>query len=234
METLITNTYPDVLFFNKLTTDKLDNYRKENKDLENLTDEQLIKHFFCNGIYEFRSETNYKIINLIYVNNTTSVCYDKYLHFYNNYNIHFGKILLTNDSFLITRPLNNLFDTFISSNDLELLSLNSSNELRYHYSDFLRIYNNLGFTKIMEYIKTSIYNNNKSFYELITNIEIDSINLFDKKRCLYESEPDFFGNIHFDDSKCHHYLYNLNYPIVKLKKITSYFYENREFPEDYS
>jgi hypothetical protein len=233
LEQLLVSTYSNIVFFNKLSKKQIDNYRNENSDLINFTDEELIFHYFKFGVYEGRNETNYKIINLIYVENTRSVCYEKYLHYYNNYHINCDKIILTNDSFLITRPLDDLFDMF-SNKEFDMVSLNSSNELRYHYSDFLRVYNSSGFIKIMEYIKTSILNKDKSFYELITNIEIDSINLFDKKSCLYESEPNFYGNIHFDDANCQHYLYNLNYPIVKLKKITSYYYYNRDFPEDFN
>jgi hypothetical protein len=230
LETLIEKTHPSVLIHNKLSIDKLNYYRKENSDLNALNDYELMYHFFKFGIHEHREGTNYKIVNMLYTKNSDFVCYDKYLYFYKNVTNNFNKIMLTNDSFLITRPLNNLME--LSQNNFEMLSLNASNEIRYHYSDFLRIYTKRGFIKMMDHIKLFV-DRGLSFYECIVEIEANSIDLFENRGCLFETEMDYNGNIHFDDEKCINYLQNLNYPVVKLKKINSIYYENRDIPVDF-
>jgi hypothetical protein len=116
--------------------------------------------------------------------------------------------------------------------DVEMISLTSSNEIKPHFTDFLRIYNNEGFIKMMEYINTK-RNSYSNLYNLIVDIEVNSIDLFESKCCLYHSDEQFKGNIHFDDENCYNYIYNLNYPIVKLKKITTYCYIYQDFPEDF-
>jgi len=99
-----------------------------------------------------------------------------------------------------------------------MISLNASNEVKYHYTDFLRIYNKSGFIKIMEHIKLFV-DKGLSFYDCIFEIEVNSIDLFENRCCLFDAEDGYNGNIHFDDNKCIKYLYNLNYPAIKLKKL---------------
>lgn len=230
LETRLVEKYPNIVIYNKLSTEQLNYYRSQNDDLSNLNDEQLNYHFFKMGIHEERVGTNYKTVRIIYIPNTNLVCYDKYLYFFNNIDLAFNKIMVTNDSFLITKPLTEFIK--LSNNGCELTGLSSSNEVKCHYPDFLRIYNNSGFIKTMEFIRIKC-NEYTSFYDLIMDIEINSTELFTSKCCLYEIDSNFFGNIHFDDAKCYEYLYDLNYPILKLKKITSTYYSSPDLPEDF-
>jgi hypothetical protein len=173
------------------------------------------------------------IDNMTYKDNDSTVCYGKYLHVLLNIDIEkYDNIILTNDSFLITRSLvdfKSLFDPTI-----EMSALLSSNEINHHYPDFIRRYNKVGILKIKYYYQEHI-NKYLSFQELIINIECkchiihsNSINV------LYNSIPGYQGNIHFDNIYLKDYLYNKNYPIIKIKKLEFTRYTNKEVPSDFN
>jgi hypothetical protein len=173
------------------------------------------------------------IDNMIYINNDTTVCYGKYLHVLQNMDIgKYDNIILTNDSYLITKSLSGFKSLFTDS--IEMTSLCCSNETARHYPDFLRRYNKVGIQKIIQFYKSNL-SNNKSFLSLIGNIEVkchiihnNSINV------LFDSIPGYIGNIHIDNTQLKEYLYNKNYPIIKIKKLQFTTYNNRQLPTDFN
>ena len=185
----------------------------------------------------FENEINLKLINknsrvlFEYIENDKYVCHGKWLNYlknnpYNSYN----NIILANDSFLITKSLNEY--KMLINPDIELVALLDSYESKYHYPDFLRTYNQTGINKLLKFYEDNMININ-SFVQCITIYEIESSYLFENIKILFKKDTNEPINIHFDNHYLQHNLYNLNYPIIKLKKIESNYYENKELPNDF-
>jgi hypothetical protein len=170
--------------------------------------------------------------NMLYIDNDYTVCYGKYLHALLNTDLsQYDNIILANDSFLITRSLLGFKDLFDPS--IEMSALCCSNESMKHYPDFLRRYNKIGINKIIDFYKIHL-ENNKSFLSLIHNIEVKSHLYFNEKiNVLYDAITNYKGNIHFDNEKLKDYLYNKNYPIIKIKKMQFTTYTGKELPSDF-
>ena len=222
------------IIFDDILTDELCYiYKKKYNDLSNLSNEQLREHWIHHGKREKR-DFSLKVYNIYfdYKINDNFINYGKWLYFLNkiNYNVY-NNIILTNDSFVITRSLICL-KSLIEPN-IELVSLLSSYENQYHYPDFLRIYNLVGINKIIKYYEMTMPKIT-DFLSCITDFEVKSTDIFDSVEVLYKGSDDFKGNIHFDDKYLEDYLYNNNYPVVKVKKLLFNFYEDKNIPTDFN
>jgi hypothetical protein len=180
---------------------------------------------------EFRAAN--VIENMVYIDNDQTICYGKYLHVLQNMDIsQYDNVILTNDSYLITKSLSRFKTLFADA--IEMSALCGSNESSKHYQDWLRRYNKVGIQKMIQYYKTNLANN-KSFLSLIQNIELKSHLLHNNSiNVLYDAIPGYKGNIHFDNTQLKDYLYNKNYPIIKIKKMQFTTYPNRQLPSDFN
>jgi hypothetical protein len=173
------------------------------------------------------------IENMVYIDNDQTVCYGKYLHVLLNMDIsQYDNIILTNDSYLITTSLSSFKALF--NETIEMTALCCSNQSSKHYPDWLRRYNKNGIQKIIQFYKTNL-SNNKSFLSLIQNIELKSHLIHNHSiNVLYDAIPGYNYNIHFDNTQLKDYLYNKNYPIIKIKKLQFTTYTNRQLPSDFN
>jgi hypothetical protein len=222
------------IIFDDILTDKLCYiYKKKYNDLRNLSNEQLREHWIRHGKREKR-DFSCKVYNIYfdYKINDKFINHGKWLYFLNkiNYSIY-NNIILTNDSFVITRSLISL-KTLIEPS-IELVSLLNSYENQYHYPDFLRIYNLVGLNKIIKYYEMTMPKIT-DFNSCINDFEIKSSDIFDSVKVLYKGTEDFKGNIHFDDKYLEDYLYNKNYPVVKIKKLLTGTFEYKNIPRDFN
>lgn len=229
----IQDTYPDACINCELTNEKTIEYISENPDLCNFTIDEAKEHF---KIFGFKESNRLSIFShFIFVSYCENVgfCYGKWLNYFEKIDnsITNHNYILSNDSFLITNKLNK-FNNLISENKYDVVSMLASNQFKYHYTDFLRCYNNTSIKEYISFIKKELSISN-GFSDVIQNIEIPSVNLFFNKACVYDAEPGYDGNINFDNNKLFHYLNDLDYPIVKIKKINSNFYNDANLPEDF-
>jgi glycosyltransferase involved in cell wall biosynthesis len=162
-----------------------------------------------------------------YVQNDKFLYYSKWVNYlqkidYTKYN----NITLTNDSYLITRSLEdykNLIDPSIN-----LVALLDSYQIKYHYPDFLRTYNKQGIKYILDFYNSRINSDSE-----LVNFPIDSSKIFSSSvKILYKTNSDISEDIHLIDDHLEKYLNKFNYPIIKLKKIRDKkYYFN--FPTDF-
>jgi hypothetical protein len=200
----------------------------------------------CNNIVIIQSteckdeelENNIKKINnnikFFYLPNDKYLCHGKWCSYLNTINYkEYDNITLTNDSYLITKSLNNYKN--LIQKDVELVALLDSHEIRYHFPDFLRTYNKSGIEKILKYYIINKYNIS-TFYDVILYYEINSSSLFNNVKVLHKSiKTHKLSNCHFDNVELKEYLYNLNYPIIKLKKLINNTYPiNFKIPLDFN
>jgi hypothetical protein len=213
------NSYPDACINYEITDEKALEYIKENPDLSRMTIDEAKTHFLNYGYKESNRLDIFSCFIFVSYCENYGYCYGKWRYFYEKIanGTKYKNYILANDSFLITSPLNS-FDSLIKSDNHDLISLNASNQISYHYTDFLRNYNSASMEIYISFlnVQLSLY---QDFLEVIKYIEVPSYKLFSRCACVYDSEPDFFENIHFADDKIMHYLNELNYPIVKIKKI---------------
>jgi len=231
----IQNAYPNSCINYELTDSKTTEYINENPDLFHMTIEEAKRHFKIYGYKESQRLSIFSHFIFVSYCENYGYCYGKWLHYFNaieNNNILNKNYILTNDSFLITKKLDK-FANLINQNTYDVVSLSASNQFTYHYTDYLRCYNNFSIKQYIQFVKKEL-NNSVDFANVIQNIEIPSVKLFLNKACVYEAEPGYMGNINFDDDKLFHYLNELDYPIIKIKKINSNFYQNTNVPEDFN
>ena len=198
-----------------------------------LDSDDFINNNFYNKIKNKYNDTiNFEIY---YYKNTKFLCQGKWAEYlnYNNVIDKYKNYILTNDSFLIIKSLSNfknLFDV-----NIEMTTLITSNEGKFHYPDFLRRYNNIGIEKLLNYYNDdNIKNNIYTYNDIIINYEINSKNIFNNVNSFLKSPDDFNGNIHFYDDYTEDYLCNKNYPVIKNKKLMYTFYENNILPSDFN
>jgi hypothetical protein len=223
IEKKIKETYNNInIIYNNKLSDKLcDIYKNTYSDLKNLTKNELRNHWKNNGIYEGRDlNIPIKNIYLEYQQNDTMWGQSKWFNYLNriNYNLY-KNVILTNDSIIITRPLDEIKSIIMSNDNYEMVSIIDSNEKKYHYTDFFRCYNINGIKKLLEYNEIHKHNNYNEDM-LVKTYEIDTTYIFDKKKCIYNVDAEYDKNIHFDDDVYSNYIEN-NYPIIKIKKINS-------------
>lgn len=196
-------------------------------DFSNTNIEKKIYSVFSN---------NKNMIDFHYVKNDCFVCHSKWNHTINKYYstlIHYKHFILTNDSYLFIKEpcvLSNFMDF-----NYEMQSILISNESRHHYTDFLRVYNYSGLIKINNLYKSFI-NKNKTDpsltqYNIITNLEMKSHELFTNKNGLFEEKRPI--NIHFIEPYKKIYIEKLNYPIIKIKSMMTTVYDNTDLPYDF-
>jgi len=192
-------------------------YKNKYYDLYELTNDQLRQHWKTYAIKEKRSLTVASInIYIDYIPNDKFVCHGKWIYCLNKIDYAIYKnVILTNDSFIINRSLTD-FKSLINP-ATEMVALLESLQIKRHYPDFLLAYNIRGIRKILKY-----YEENKhlisDFQSVIENYEVNNSTIFNNVEVLYKNPSGFIGNVHFDDTYVKEYLYNKNYPIVKIKK----------------
>lgn len=153
-------------------------------------------------------------------NDPVFLCHAKYLYFLEaneTYYRQFERVILTNDSFLVCRSLRE-FGALKDKDAFDMVGLLASNEVEYHYPDFLRSYRSSVIPILIQYFHTHRHkvNCNRS---LILEYEIRSTNLFDRKKALFDAEPDYHNNVHFDNPKLSEYIHRRRYPVIKLKNL---------------
>lgn len=141
----------------------------------------------------------------------------------------YENIIITNDSFLIIRSLENFKSLFIP--EVEMSTLHCSHEREFHATDYLRRYNQKGFEKLWEYFKEN-KKNIESFGDVINICEINSTKIFSEFNTLYNSE-NIKVNVNFKEPECQNYIENLNFPIIKIKKLLLTIYETTNIPLDF-
>jgi len=226
--------YPDACINHILTDEKALQYINDNPDLSHMSIEEAKHHFKNNGYKESNRLHIFSSFIFVFYCKNFGYCYGKWMHFYDNIarETKYKNYILANDSFLITRPLDE-FDCLIKENKYDLISLTASNEISYHYTDFLRNYNSESMNMYKNFLSTQL-RLHTDFLDVIRHIELPSLNLFNNRTCLYDVEPNYYKNIHFDEDKLMHYLNELNYPIVKIKKIGTPSYDNYTLPSDFN
>jgi glycosyltransferase involved in cell wall biosynthesis len=198
------------------------------KEFESLDIEMKIKNEYES--YKERQNSNDKIVNIYfkYYDNDLNLCHGKWLNYLKTIDInnnYYNNYILTNDSFIVTKSLKKFSDLKVFNTDM--YGIVASNEIKYHYPDFLRGYNKIGIKKIMNY-----YENNKflirNYDDSVIINEINSTYIFESKNVLYESDFNYYDNVHFHNDKIKDYLLNRDYPIIKIKKFMSFVYEKNE------
>jgi hypothetical protein len=225
--------YPDVCINHVMTDSQLEQYRNMNLDLRNMTLDEVKYHYEMCGKFERRKVSFTCILYLYYIPNDVLACFSKYVYALKQIDVSgFSKIILTNDSYLIVKPLTAFFDLTCRP-DIEMSSLVSSNEIEYHHPDFLRCYDASCIHRLVDFYNEGI-SKVQGFHDLIHFYEIPSTHIFTERNVLYELPEDYLKNLHFDDEMLSHYLNHHDYPIIKYKKIQYTYYEDtNEIPADF-
>jgi len=148
-------------------------------------------------------------------NDPVFICHAKYMYYFQNFSYsQYEQIIVTNDSYIICRPLNN-FGSLLNQN-YDMVGLLASNQIRYHFPDFLRCYKTRSIPALVNYFANNrnLVHDNLS---LVITYEIDSTYVFSNRKALYDPESD--DNIHFHDGEITKYLLHKDYPVIKLKKM---------------
>jgi hypothetical protein len=230
----IRDTYPDVCINDEMTPEQINIYRMMNKDLKHMSDEELDQHYKSYGKNEPRKIPFMSTIYMYYLPNDVYACFSKYRYALQNVNLSkFSKVVLTNDSYFIIKPLNRFFE-LANTPDIDMTALVASNEITYHYSDFLRCYSASCIHRLVDFYEeheSKIHN----FYDLNCIYEIPSMHVFERRNVLYDMPGDYMKNIHFDDEVLPYYLDELEYPVIKYKKVLHTYYADRsQLPRDFN
>jgi hypothetical protein len=233
LEKQIHNKYKNIIINDTLTDDQCCDYKNKYEDINSMNNDELRNHWIHHGKKEGRIISNITHnIYFDYIPNDIYVCHGKWIYYLNKiqYSI-FKNIILTNDSFVVTRSLLD-FKQLINP-DKELVALLESYQYSHHYPDFLRAYNVNGITKLLYYYEKN-KKNIRNFYSVIINYEINSSHIFDNIDILYKFPNKECVNIHNDHVYLREYLYKKYYPIVKIKRLTSTCYFNNILPRDFN
>jgi hypothetical protein len=119
-------------------------------------------------------------------NDKVFLCHAKYLYYLQNFSYsEYEQIIITNDSFVICRSLDN-FENLMNKN-YDMVGLLASNQITYHFPDFLRSYKTKSIGQLVEF-----FNNNRhrvhNVQSLINVYEIESTFVFANRKALYEAE----------------------------------------------
>jgi hypothetical protein len=144
---------------------------------------------------------------------------------------NFEHIILTNDSIVVTQPLHPFIA--LANPNTEMVALLESYEVKHHYPDFLRLYTPSGIVKLLRFFIKNI-DGITNFKSVVKLYEIESGSLFERVNVLYPGDPTFQGNIHFCDVRLPAYLYEKNYPVVKIKKLQFTTYFDKTVPSDFN
>lgn len=225
--------YPNICINHGMTETQLREYKDMNNDLRDMTLDDIKEHYNTNAKFERRRVPFDCILYLYYIPNDVLACFSKYLYALKQIDVSgFSKIILTNDSYLIVKPLTAFFD-LTNRPDIEMSSLVSSNEIEYHHPDFLRCYDASCIHRLVDFYNEGISKIN-CFNDLIHFYEIPSIYIFTKRNVLYEMSEDYKKNINYDDEMLSHYLNHHDYPIIKYKKLQyTYYSDDAVMPSDF-
>lgn len=223
---------------NTLSDAHLEKYQKNNHDLKTLNKYELQQHWARFGRAGGRKiDDGVVLIDITYTRNDSFLCEGKwYRELLKLDPTRYSDIILTNDSFFLLRDIpdfENLFDE-----NIELTALLSSNQIKFHYPDFLRRYSAKGLVKLRNYMAEQFQKFSSlpvEVEELIDIFEIHSSFIFDTVNVLYPAEPEYCGNVHFDDEKIQTMVIKGDYPILKLKKVNRHIYGDRQWvPADFA
>mgnify|MGYP003969559635 CR=1 FL=1 len=194
------------------------------------SEHQYILHDNLHETYELDSNKTH--IFILYLENDNLICHGKWNYLLQSIplNRHEGYVL-TNDSFVLIGDLLE-FKNLYQNNEYEMVGFIDSNQIKYHYPDFLRYYTVGGISKWLNYFN-EFKHRCKLFQDMVDIMEVDSTYIFEKKNCLYKMQKNYDGNIHFDDDVCQHYITDLGYQVIKLKKIMNTVYEDKTIPHDF-
>lgn len=159
-------------------------------------------------------------------NDPVRVCYDKY-QFYleNNDYSRYDRIILTNDSYYIYRPLT-AFRRYCLL-DKECVAFSASNERSYHLTDYLRCYSQTGIRTMLNQFTSQVHH----VHEAIAAFEVDSTALFQRVAVFRHAIPEYVQNIMFDDAQLSWAVLNQGLEVIKLKALTRITYT--ESPADF-
>jgi hypothetical protein len=227
----------DNVIFNNILTDKLlDIYYNLFPDIKGHFDEndkeKIKQHYTYFGCKElsrnqhFKSYTNHVNINFEYTENTHLICHKKWYDCLKNLNLK-NNFILTNDSFVLVNNIENFVKQsfLLGLKGIDMLGIIDSNENLNHLPDFLRIYSENGIKLWMEYYEKNLQNC-RSFLDMIKVMEIGSSNFFKNKDSLFKVDETYKKNIHFDDELNKKFICELNYPIIKIKRLQFTDYKN--------
>ena len=226
-------TFPNACINDEMTSDQLIQYKLMNPDLCILKDDTEVQmHYYNHGRFENRRGFPFTHnIYIQYIKNDKYACFSKYLHYLKKMEMSiYNKIILTNDSYVIVNSLNSFFELAVQ--DVDMTGIISSNETRYHYPDFLRCYNKNSIHTLIEFYDKNRHRI-KCFDDLIRVYEIPSTYLFKNRNVLYEVDQDYKKNIHFDNEVLPYYLKDIQYPIIKYKKLIPTVYTSKKLPKDF-
>ncbi len=220
-----------IILNNELTYTQAKKYLESYEDLiqNNLSIEAAKEHWNEFGKKENRIVKDTYSVHIHYIENDGFVCQGKWKQMLEKIKDNFKSFILTNDSFFITRRLDD-FQNLILGNK-EMISIIDSNERKHHYMDFLRYYSLSGVEKLLKFY-TENFTDCDNFFDVIKKLEIESTFITEDRDCLYKMETKYERNLHFDDEKYPFYLNELNYPIIKIKKLSFNHYTG--IPENFN
>lgn len=178
---------------------------------------------YKNTIEIFLNDVNNKFlekIDIYYTKNDSFNCFSKIVYLYDNFDFSkYDNIIYTNDSHFIINSLESFIN--IIEDKYELIGLHDSYQGNYHYPDYLRCYNNIGFKKIINYYKDNM-KQILNRVDLVSIFEISSMNIFNnyKIKCLYKVPQDFNTFLQADNNLFEKFL-KKGFPSIKIKKIYS-------------
>lgn len=233
LEKKVQNTYKNVIINDNLSEEQCYDYKNKYEDINNLNNDELREHWITFGKKENRSISDITHnIYFDYIPNDIFLGQGKWIYYLNKIQYDtFKNIILTNDSFIITRPLLD-FKQLIHP-DKELVALLESYQNSHHYPDFLRAYNVSGIQKLLQYYEKN-KNNITDCLSVINIYEINSSHIFNNIEILYKFPNKEAVNIHNDHNYLRTYLYKKYYPIVKIKRLISTCYFDNKLPRDFN
>ena len=149
-------------------------------------------------------------------NDAVRVCYDKYQYYLeNNDYSRYDRIILTNDSYYIFRPLT-AFRRYCLL-DKDCVAFSASNERSYHLTDYLRCYNQTGIrTMLNQFTSQEI----SHISQAVQTFEVESTALLQRVAVYRHAIPEYAHNIMFDDSQLSWAVLNQGLEVIKLKALT--------------
>ena len=188
----------------------------------------------------FKDYMNYTNINFEYYENDNLICHKKWYNCLKKLNLGNNNFILTNDSYILINKIEPFLKFIHKNKEKEMIGLLDSNERKYHYPDFMKWYSSIGIKKWIIFFEKNKYKC-KNFFDMVKKMEIESTFITNNKDCFYKMNKSYKGNIHFDDKTNEHYIKNLNYPVIKLKRLnftiynTNFFKSNkiRKLPNDF-
>lgn len=213
--------YKLVVYNDILPTVLCNQLRFQNDILKDYSNEQIQQYWIDTGKLKTVFGLQVYYIYFDYFPNDYFVCHGKWMYYLEKNDCTMYKnVILTNDSFIITRPLYDLQQCIDEYTECTVLC--DSYEIIYHYPDFFRVYNKEGIKKIITYYSQNRHRITPDIFSVIYVYEIDSSRIFPDAKILYKMVPTNKINIHFVDEYMIDYLYNKEYPVIKIKKISQY------------